>query len=118
MTRTIHIGQVTDEEREIYALVLAANKALIAKAIAGMTYSDFDGIPRQLITEAGYGSHFTHGIGHGIGLDIHENPFLGNLSNFSKLEWWSQTSQVSIWITNMVSVSKTTWLSQKLVVKS
>lgn len=77
MTRTIHIGQVTDEEREIYALVLAANKALIAKAIAGMTYSDFDGIPRQLITEAGYGSHFTHGIGHGIGLDIHENPFFG-----------------------------------------
>ncbi|HES3238066.1 TPA: M24 family metallopeptidase [Streptococcus pyogenes] len=77
MTRTIHIGQVTDEEREIYALVLAANKALIAKASAGMTYSDFDGIPRQLITEAGYGSHFTHGIGHGIGLDIHENPFFG-----------------------------------------
>lgn len=77
MTRTIHIGQVTDEEREIYALVLAANKALIAKASAGMTYSDFDGIPRQLITEAGYGSRFTHGIGHGIGLDIHENPFFG-----------------------------------------
>lgn len=77
MTRTIHIGQVTDEEREIYALVLAANKALIAKASAGMIYSDFDGIPRQLITEAGYGSHFTHGIGHGIGLDIHENPFFG-----------------------------------------
>lgn len=77
MTRTIHIGQVTDEEREIYALVLAANKTLIDKASAGMTYSDFDGIPRQLITEAGYGSHFTHGIGHGIGLDIHENPFFG-----------------------------------------
>lgn len=77
MTRTIHVGQVTDEEREIYALVLAANKALIDKASAGMTYSDFDGIPRQLITEAGYGSHFTHGIGHGIGLDIHENPFFG-----------------------------------------
>ncbi|TYK87505.1 M24 family metallopeptidase, partial [Streptococcus pyogenes] len=35
------------------------------------------GIPRQLITEAGYGSRFTHGIGHGIGLDIHENPFFG-----------------------------------------
>lgn len=88
MTRTIHIGQVTDEEREIYALVLAANKTLIDKASAGMTYSDFDGIPRQLITEAGYGSHFTHGIGHGIGLDIHENPFLVNLSNFFKQEWW------------------------------
>ncbi|MGT2935270.1 M24 family metallopeptidase [Streptococcus castoreus] len=77
MTRTIHMGQVTDEEREIYEIVLEANKALIAEASAGMTYSDFDGVPRQLITEAGYGSHFTHGIGHGIGLDIHENPFFG-----------------------------------------
>lgn len=120
MTRTIHIGQVTDEEREIYALVLAANKALIAKASAGMIYSDFDGIPRQLITEAGYGmvvtSHMALVMVSGLtSMRIH---FLGNLSNFSKLEWWSQTSQVSIWITNMVSVSKTTWLSQKLVVKS
>ncbi|HEK9098681.1 TPA: aminopeptidase P family protein [Streptococcus equi subsp. zooepidemicus] len=75
MTRTIHIGQVTDQEREIYELVLAANQALIAKASAGMTYREFDAIPRQLIAEAGYGSYFTHGIGHGIGLDIHENPF-------------------------------------------
>lgn len=76
MTRTIHIGQVTDQEREIYELVLAANQALIAKAGAGMTYREFDAIPRQLIAEAGYGSYFTHGIGHGIGLDIHEDPFL------------------------------------------
>ncbi|MDG3141840.1 Xaa-Pro peptidase family protein [Streptococcus suis] len=75
MTRTIHIGHVTDEERELYDLVLKANQALIDQAKAGMTYSDFDAIPRHLIAEAGYGSYFTHGIGHGIGLDIHENPF-------------------------------------------
>lgn len=77
MTRTIHIGEVTDQEREIYQLVLAANQALIAKARAGMTYRDYDGIPRQVLTDAGYGEHFTHGIGHGIGLDIHEDPFFG-----------------------------------------
>ncbi|HEP1388242.1 TPA: aminopeptidase P family protein [Streptococcus pyogenes] len=58
-------------------LITDSRYTLLAKASAGMTYSDFDGIPRQLITEAGYGSHFTHGIGHGIGLDIHENPFFG-----------------------------------------
>ncbi len=75
MTRTIHIGQVTDQEREIYDIVLRANKALIEKARAGLTYIDFDKIPRDIIDQAGYGSHFTHGIGHGIGLDIHENPF-------------------------------------------
>ncbi|MDY4761218.1 Xaa-Pro peptidase family protein [Streptococcus thoraltensis] len=75
MTRTIHIGHVTDEEREIYHIVLKANQTLIDQAKAGMTYRDFDAIPRQILEDAGYGEFFTHGIGHGIGLDIHENPF-------------------------------------------
>lgn len=78
MTRTIHIGQVTDEEREIYDVTLRANKALIEQAKAGMTYRDFDGVPRTIIKDAGYGDYFTHGIGHGIGLDIHEIPYFGN----------------------------------------
>lgn len=77
ITRTIHIGQVTDQEREIYEIVLAANKALIEKARAGMTYQDFDGVPRQVIRDAGYGDYFSHGIGHGIGLDVHEFPYFG-----------------------------------------
>lgn len=75
MTRTVHIGHVTDEEREIYDLVLDANQTLINQARAGMTHKDFDAIPRQVLENAGYGQYFTHGIGHGIGLDIHENPF-------------------------------------------
>ncbi|MGT2751210.1 M24 family metallopeptidase [Streptococcus orisasini] len=77
MTRTIHIGQVTDEERDIYDLVLKANKALIETAKAGMTYIDYDRVPRRVINDAGYGPYFTHGIGHGIGLDIHEMPYFG-----------------------------------------
>ncbi|MGT2667739.1 M24 family metallopeptidase [Streptococcus rifensis] len=75
MTRTIHVGHVTDEEREIYDIVLRANQALIEKAKVGLTFTDVDGIPRQVIDEAGYGPYFTHGIGHGIGLDVHEEPF-------------------------------------------
>lgn len=78
MTRTIHIGQVTDEEREIYAIALRANQALIEKAKAGLSYREVDSIPRDIITQAGYGANFTHGIGHGIGLDIHEYPYFGN----------------------------------------
>ena len=72
MTRTIHIGHVTDQEREIYDVVLRANKALIEQAKEGVTYREFDAIPREIINTAGYGANFTHGIGHGIGLDIHE----------------------------------------------
>lgn len=78
MTRTIHIGDTTDEEREIYDIVLRSNQALIDTAKAGMTRRDYDKVARDVIVEAGYGDHFTHGIGHGIGLDIHEIPYFGN----------------------------------------
>ena len=80
MTRTIHIGQVSDQEREIYDVVLRANQALIGQAKAGLSFADFDGIPRAVIAEAGYGANFTHSIGHGIGLDIHEIPYFGAAS--------------------------------------
>lgn len=75
MTRTIYIGSVSEQEEAIYQTVLAANKALIAHAKAGLAYCEFDGIPRRVIEEAGYGAYFTHGIGHGMGLDVHEWPY-------------------------------------------
>ena len=78
MTRTIHIGDTTDEEREIYDVVLRANQAVIDSVKTGMTRRDYDKLARDVIEKAGYGEHFTHGIGHGIGLDIHEIPFFGN----------------------------------------
>ena len=78
MTRTIHIGDTTDEEREIYDIVLRSNQALIDAAKAGMTRRDYDKGARDVIVEAGYSDYFTHGIGHGIGLDIHEIPYFGN----------------------------------------
>ena len=78
MTRTIHIGDTTDEEREIYDIVLRSNQALIDAAKAGMTRRDYDKVARDVIVEAGYGDYFTDGIGHGIGLDIHEIPYFGN----------------------------------------
>lgn len=75
MTRTVYVGSVSDEEREIYETVLAANQALIATAKAGMEYKEFDGVPRRVIEQAGFGPYFTHGIGHGMGLDVHEYPY-------------------------------------------
>ncbi|MEX2803635.1 M24 family metallopeptidase [Streptococcus sp. H31] len=75
MTRTVHIGPATDEEREIYDIVLRANQALIRTVKAGLSYRDFDSIPREVIEQASFGQYFTHGIGHGIGLDVHELPY-------------------------------------------
>lgn len=81
MTRTIHIGQVSDQEREIYDVVLRANQVLIDTARAGLSFADFDGVPRSVIAEAGYGDRFTHSIGHGMGLDVHEIPFFGQVGD-------------------------------------
>lgn len=77
MTRTIHIGDISDKEREVYQLVLEANQAVIDSVKAGMVRKDYDKAARNVITNAGYGDYFTHGIGHGIGLDIHEIPYFG-----------------------------------------
>lgn len=80
MTRTIYLGHVSDEEQEFYNTVLKANQALIDQAKDGLGFREFDKIPRDIIIEAGYGDYFTHGIGHGIGLDIHEDPYFSQTS--------------------------------------
>lgn len=80
MTRTIFLGQPDDKMLDIYTTVLASNQKLIDATKAGLLYKDYDGIARQVIDQAGYGQYFTHGIGHGLGIDVHEKPFFGKTS--------------------------------------
>lgn len=77
MTRTVFVGAADERLVGIYEIVRQANEKLIERAKAGMSLADFDKIPRELIERAGYGQYFTHGIGHGVGLDIHEIPYFG-----------------------------------------
>lgn len=74
MTRTVAVGSVTGEMRKIYETVLAAQKAGIAAAKAGVTGKAVDGAARNVIEDAGYGDYFGHGFGHGVGVEIHEAP--------------------------------------------
>lgn len=74
MTRTVAVGSVTDEMRGVYETVLAAQKAGIAAAAAGVTGRDVDGAARRVIEDAGYGDYFGHSFGHGVGVEIHEFP--------------------------------------------
>ncbi|MEQ1699171.1 MAG: aminopeptidase P family protein [Ilumatobacteraceae bacterium] len=76
MTRTFFIGEPTAQQRELYEVVLAAQTAGVAAVRAGMSVKELDGVCRGIITEAGYGDWFTHGTGHGVGLLIHEDPFV------------------------------------------
>ena len=74
MSRTVAVGDISDEQRRVYETVLAAQKAAISAAKAGMTGAEVDGVARKVIEEAGYGEYFTHSFGHGVGVEIHESP--------------------------------------------
>jgi Xaa-Pro aminopeptidase len=76
MTRTVVMGPASDEQREMYELVLAAQLAGIEATGAGVRGLDVDAAARAVIVEAGRGDDFPHSLGHGVGLDIHETPAL------------------------------------------
>ena len=74
MTRTIVIGKPSQKHLEIYNTVLEAQQAALAAIKSGVKGKDIDAIARKIITDAGYGEYFGHGLGHSVGIDIHENP--------------------------------------------
>ena len=76
MTRTVVLGPATDEQRQMYELVLAAQMTGIGAARAGVAGSHVDAAARAVVEEAGRGKDFPHSLGHGVGLDIHETPAL------------------------------------------
>ncbi len=77
MTRTVHVGRVSREERRWYEAVLEAQLAGIAEAVAGKTAGQVDDAARQVLRRAKLDRYFTHSTGHGVGLEIHEPPRLG-----------------------------------------
>ena len=79
-TRTVSTGRLPDKLREIYDVCLAAQKRACAEIKAGMTGVEADAIARNVITEGRYGDAFGHGLGHGVGLLIHEAPRLSSES--------------------------------------
>lgn len=76
LTRTVALGQSAKEFEHIYEVCLAANEAAIAAIKPGMTGAQADAKARAVIEEAGYGEFFGHGLGHGVGVEIHEAPRL------------------------------------------
>jgi Xaa-Pro aminopeptidase len=77
MTRTIALGEPVGWQREIYELVAAAQRAGMEAAQPGADVADVDAAARDLIRDAGHGEHFGHGLGHGVGLEVHEAPTIG-----------------------------------------
>lgn len=85
ITRTFAVGEVSDELKKIYQTVLEANEAAIAAVRPGVSFGSLDHAARQVITDGGYGPYFTHRLGHGLGIDVHEYPSV-NASNEELLQ--------------------------------
>ena len=86
LTRTVCLGEPDDRFREIYDIVLRAQLAAEEGIRAGMTGREADALARSVIEEAGYGEYFGHGLGHGVGLAVHEKPRLSKLSEEEVLQ--------------------------------
>ena len=76
ITRTVAVGEASDEARRVYEAVYQAYAAGVAAVQPGALASDIDAAARRVITDAGYGDYFIHRTGHGIGLDDHETPYM------------------------------------------
>jgi Xaa-Pro aminopeptidase len=77
MTRTLVLGRAARWQRELHALVAAAQEVGRAALQPGAAVLDVDAAAREVVADAGHGDEFVHGLGHGVGLQIHEAPLLG-----------------------------------------
>jgi Xaa-Pro aminopeptidase len=73
-TISVMVGDVGDEARRVYDVVFAAQSAALARLAPGAALREVDAAARDLIAAAGYGDYFGHGLGHGVGLEVHEAP--------------------------------------------
>jgi Xaa-Pro aminopeptidase len=75
-TRTVHVGEPTDEEREVFEVVRRAQQAGFEAVRPGVACQEIDRAARKVISDAGYGEYFIHRVGHGIGMTTHEPPYM------------------------------------------
>jgi Xaa-Pro aminopeptidase len=81
VTRTVVVGRADEKQREVHGAVLAANEAARLRVRSGMTGKEADAIARGVLEQYGFSEAFGHGLGHGIGLEVHEGPRLSRISD-------------------------------------
>ena len=92
LSRSISVGEPDETFNKIYDIVLGAQLIAINTVKIGMTGEEADSLSRDMIVEAGYGENFGHSLGHGVGLVIHENPWVGPRSP----EVWQLTTVFTV----------------------
>lgn len=104
MTRTVVVGKANDKQKEIYETVLSAQKAALRELTAGVPANAVDSVARNLIKDAGFGKYFGHGLGHSVGLNVHEKPSLSPKCSDVLLPGELMTVEPGIYIENFGGV--------------
>lgn len=98
MTRTFCVGHATEWAKEIYGIVLEAQLAGVEASTPGTMLTDIDAACRDIITDAGYGEYFVHSTGHGVGMDVHEEPAARSIDTGPLLENSTLTIEPGIYV--------------------
>jgi Xaa-Pro aminopeptidase len=103
-TRTYATGDIDPRDAEVYALVLAAQEAALAAVRPGPTGREVDAVARSIIDAAGHAEHFGHGLGHGVGLDVHEGPRLSKQGETALAAGMVVTVEPGVYVPGAVGV--------------
>ena len=104
MTRTVFVGKPKEELKKIYNIVLEAQQAGIFGAVSGLTGREIDKIARDIISDAGYGENFGHSLGHGVGIEIHEDPRLSQQGTVKMRNGMVVTIEPGIYVSGLGGV--------------
>lgn len=104
MTRTVAVGDVGPERQRMLDVVLASQQAGVEAVAAGRTGAEVDAVCRQVIDEAGWGDAFLHGTGHGVGLDIHEEPRVSSRSSTTLVAGHVVTVEPGVYLSGLGGV--------------
>lgn len=104
ITRTVAYGDISEKQKEIYDTVLRAQLAAIDASKPGASIADVDQTARKIIAEAGYGEFFTHRLGHGLGISIHEYPSVTETNPLILEPGMVYTIEPGIYVPNVAGV--------------
>lgn len=104
ITRTLAFGEPNDEQKEVYNVVLQAELAAVDAVKPGVTAAELDQTSRQVIEDAGYGQYFTHRLGHGLGVSVHEYPSLHGANHMAMESGMVFTIEPGVYVPGKVGV--------------
>ena len=104
MTRTVAVGQISERQRAVYETVLNAQSMALEAIEPGRICRDIDAVARNYINDSGYGGCFGHGLGHSVGVEIHENPSFNTRCDTVLLPGMVMTVEPGIYLQNEFGV--------------